>query len=311
MSVLTILLFLLGVLAIVLAALLWAQARSFKALFARCGKCGYVVHGVERMFCPECGTDFREGGIQPPFSLEWKFFISVWTLCLLAIGIFSSPVFTHFGPKTYESWVSLMLLSDQSAHRSYQIQFNCDGRLAGTRAGGPNNVLIPSGHAKSVTWQPAPPTHGASEVWVRVRDMAINPTGYNLVYNPTILEYGYESPAGETHGNGELDQAIIEQWLLSCGLPPGPELSDEITDIGEAISAAANGKPTFTLTVLSAQRQANGLRAKVNWVSWSVLVPFWLVIYSLGYLWFIRYRRWRARELKAAQIGQASEESSA
>ena len=141
--------------------------------------------------------------------------------------------------------------------------------------------------------------------------MAINPTGYNLVYNPTILEYGYESPAGETHGNGELDQAIIEQWLLSCGLPPGPELSDEITDIGEAISAAANGKPTFTLTVLSAQRQANGLRAKVNWVSWSVLVPFWLVIYSLGYLWFIRYRRWRARELKAAQIGQASEESSA
>lgn len=33
---------------------------------AVCGGCGYSVRGVSELWCPECGADLREVGIEPP-----------------------------------------------------------------------------------------------------------------------------------------------------------------------------------------------------------------------------------------------------
>ena len=37
-----------------------------------CGRCGYAVHGLESLSCPECGSDLREAGIRmTPTARRW------------------------------------------------------------------------------------------------------------------------------------------------------------------------------------------------------------------------------------------------
>ncbi|QQE13035.1 hypothetical protein JD969_06130 [Planctomycetota bacterium] len=39
---------------------------------ASCGHCGYIVLGLERLICPECGNDLREVGIEKPRANDGK-----------------------------------------------------------------------------------------------------------------------------------------------------------------------------------------------------------------------------------------------
>lgn len=289
----------------------WWIARRWAHLFARCGKCGYVVHGLERMYCPECGADFRKCGILKPINLTRKEFVLLWTVLLPAAAFAPSIIFPLFAPMTHSTWVRLTLLSDHIPRRSYQLDFRCDGQLYGAGAPTPVSGPTPGGQTKTVTWQPAPPAEGVSTIDVRMQDIVLNPNGFGLWVDPIARSYIYDTGSGSVQGHGDVDAQVIEQWLLACGVPAGPDLTEECIDLDAAIRAVTEGKPTFSVSWISPLRQDSGFYISGTRMRWVIVIPFWLVIYALGYLWYIRYRRWRERELKAAQIGQASQESSA
>jgi len=54
-----------------------------------CGKCGYIVRGIEGFTCPECGSDLREVGIIPPGGrrpMGTAMRLLVWTVATLPAG---------------------------------------------------------------------------------------------------------------------------------------------------------------------------------------------------------------------------------
>ncbi|QQE13033.1 hypothetical protein JD969_06120 [Planctomycetota bacterium] len=55
-----------GVMLIVLGVVMKREPGRGEEAEARCGSCGYIVLGLERMECPECGNDLREVGIERP-----------------------------------------------------------------------------------------------------------------------------------------------------------------------------------------------------------------------------------------------------
>jgi hypothetical protein len=62
----------------------------------RCGRCGYIVRGLARSICPECGSDLREVGVRRGdpwvnFLRRHRFALRVaacvaWTLCVMRLG---------------------------------------------------------------------------------------------------------------------------------------------------------------------------------------------------------------------------------
>ena len=78
-------------LCLVLLVWLWVRVlRRPKHYHAVCGHCQYIVEGLETMFCPECGSDFRKIGIEMPYKkdrIEPATFVVLWTFLLLPIAL--------------------------------------------------------------------------------------------------------------------------------------------------------------------------------------------------------------------------------
>ena len=69
---------------------------------ARCGRCGYPATGLERMQCPECGSDFREVGMLAPRQrprIRTILFLLLWSLLLPAPARVGSVYLLRIGPK--------------------------------------------------------------------------------------------------------------------------------------------------------------------------------------------------------------------
>ncbi len=79
---------------------------------AKCGRCGYPATGLERMQCPECGSDFREVGMLAPRHrprIRTILFLLLWSLLLPAPAWQGSAYLIRIGPKIEIPWQMLQI----------------------------------------------------------------------------------------------------------------------------------------------------------------------------------------------------------
>lgn len=97
---------------------LWARVlRKPKHCHAVCGQCQYIVEGLQTMFCPECGSDFRKVGIEMPHKrgrVEPVTFLALWTLLLGPVALCISGFIIAIGHdlivSSLRDWLGLIVL---------------------------------------------------------------------------------------------------------------------------------------------------------------------------------------------------------
>jgi hypothetical protein len=85
-----------------LVYLWWRIMRRTSSLdLPRCRKCGYIILGLQRAVCPECGADLHDAGIKPPRNtkpISFTSFAILWSLLLPLPALTVSGVLIWFGP---------------------------------------------------------------------------------------------------------------------------------------------------------------------------------------------------------------------
>ena len=95
----------------------WRVLRKPKHYHAVCGHCQYIVEGLQTMFCPECGSDFRKVGIEMPHKqdrVELATFLILWTVLLGPVALCISGLIIAIGHGSFVSssgdWLGLVMV---------------------------------------------------------------------------------------------------------------------------------------------------------------------------------------------------------
>lgn len=83
-----------------LAWLWYLVLRKLTMQHAVCGHCQYIVEGLQTMYCPECGSDFRKVGIVTPrrqAAIKPAFFQLAWLVLLTPFALSMSGAVIAMG----------------------------------------------------------------------------------------------------------------------------------------------------------------------------------------------------------------------
>lgn len=295
-------------------AWLWYRVlRTPKEQHAVCGHCQYIVEGLQTMFCPECGSDFRKVGIGTPGKrgqIEPVRFLVLWTVLLAPLVLIVSGLAIALGPQrvTALSTVSLSPKSHSFGHVELRFRgaFTAPKGFGGTRPLGIKMVGSTGERMKL-----ALPKIGFNRV-ADVIELTISaaskpmPSARTLSVSPGSGAYRYTNAEGRTVDQAQgFSQAVMEDWFAVFGLTPDvPGAGADAAELFALVNAHAQGQVFFTTNGYRASGFTNSVSRSgpVGWVLGGVLV-FWLLVYVGGIVLY--YRRRRLRHATQAAVAVA------
>jgi hypothetical protein len=199
------------------------RRRSVRVTDPSCGKCRYIVHGLESFICPECGSDLREVGILAPGTREplsrgkrvllWLFIAPAPTLFLFAI----------LGPLLAPQWLQTTqrrVIFCQAPYCNVTLTANSEGKKL--IFGQPPRSRAPAAtEPGNFFFIPAEPevlflTSGTSPIFSMNIDLPTRTFRYFPPNQPMV--------------KGTFDAAAIEKWLNLQGFND-PRVADRAADI--------------------------------------------------------------------------------
>jgi hypothetical protein len=267
--------------------LIFWRRRGVRVTEPSCGKCRYIVHGLEGFICPECGSDLREVGILRP---DTRAPLSRGKRTLLWFAVAPLPTFLLAAILMPIAMPQLLTQTQrrvifcQAPYCNVTLTANTMGKklIFGTRLYVDRNVVSP------------PP----AEVLFLSNGNAVNAT---MDVRFPARTFSYRASSNKIVV-GKFDAKAVEKWLNDQGFND-PRVADRAVDIVAALdemgTPAGQGftnfphdptlpmpspgiaHPTFTMT----QAQPN----EATWVASALLfVLVWLA--GLPFVWRQRSR---------------------
>ena len=193
-----------------------------------CGKCRYIVHGLEGHICPECGSDLREVGILQPGMVDpmprWKR-VLVWFLIapMPTLGLFGI-----LGPLLAPQWLlttQRRVIFSQTPYCNVIITANSEGKKL--IFGQPARRTGPAATQPGGFFVPATP-----EVLFLSTNGPTATMSLNIELPTRTFRY---FPPGQPMVTGKFDAAAIEKWLNLQGFND-PRVADRAADIYNCVN---------------------------------------------------------------------------
>jgi hypothetical protein len=189
-----------------------------------CGKCAYIVLGIEGWICPECGSDLREVGIIPPGGarrMNNGARLLVWTLIVFPpLLLLGSILSRAIGPRWASSQQQRVIFV-QSPTLFTTIRAQLDGRkLVWGRPG--NNSAVPY-QTLTLTLNSGKPTD-------------------RMTVELATMTGTFTDAAGKRVG-GRFDAGLIAAWLGANGFAGSADLDERSADVLTAVAEMTTASP--------------------------------------------------------------------
>jgi len=287
---------------------LWMRVfRKPHAPHARCGQCGYVVEGLTTMFCPECGSDFRKVGIVKPKkrAVSPVRFTLLWTVLLAPIALVLGSLMVALAPRVANTFCSVYITPVSGSFHLINLHVHGQSRRwFGMMSGPPRTALpptmVPNGHIAS-----AGQTTTATAMGIdgSPRYITMNPPRpggrlpsyeFSLNYFPKSQQYIVNN---QPVVSGEPSDAVIRDWLVFNGCSPEhPDLLEDAAALQQLIIAIGSRQSEISLSRLNLSANTGGgsfssSAGRIHPLSVTLVVAFWLLIYAVGIVLYMRHRR--------------------
>ena len=292
---------------------LWYRVlRKPKQQHAICGHCQYIVVGLETMFCPECGSDFRRVGIRAPDKrgrVEPGNFLAVWTILLFPVAMVIGGLMIAIGPYKVEAATPLSLVA---TYRGFD-EATVITRYAFTAWGGSARIGLVGeeigmvGNRITITLPGVTPRRRPDSIDLDLHPFArsTSRSGSRLSVYPESGGYRYALASGKLVRQPKgFSPTVVEDWFAASGLTSAsPDLRADAADLFALVNAYAQGKGSFATSRfgLAGGRPAGFTSSPHRW-SILAVAAFWLIIYVGGIMF---YRRVRLRQAVQDAIATA------
>jgi hypothetical protein len=259
--------------------LLWLAVGPKRAKGPSCGKCGYMVEGLQDLSCPECGSDLRKVGIDSPRSRMMppiEFFVC-WTALLILPLLVMYTLAHQAGPRVYTMTATFGLESNTGSMPVLMIEW-----FAESRSPALNSFFTSSSTTSSYG------EDGETETTFR----------FPTVKNQTIVDYEIDVRTEDaaapqvTLDKSSVDSKPLDPEMLAVLFSDENSVSREYqAEVAAMLTALLRGDPSFTSKQLTyaGSNTARGNVSTPGWYTWS-LVAACAALYCLGIIWFMRVR---------------------
>ena len=291
-------------------AWLWYRVlRKPKHQHAVCGQCQYIVEGLQTMFCPECGGDFRKVGIETPGKRDQigpVRFLVLWTVLLAPLALMVSVVAIALGPQRVTGASTCGLSPTSHSFRRVNLCFRSDftapNGFTRRRRSGPG--LSSSGRRVTLRFPTTTPSRAADVVELTISGPSKPmppPSARMLSVYPRSGAYRYTNAAGQTVDQAQgFNQAVMADWFAAFGLTADAPDAADAAELFALVNAYAQGQASFTANrYVSAGGSSSMSNSRpAGWMLGGVSA-FWLLVYVSGIVLYYRRRRRMAPAIEA------------
>jgi hypothetical protein len=250
----------------VLAVVVMRASRRGPVAEPSCAACGYAVRGLEKLICPECGSDLRLVGITTPHARTRMSPVGralLWTMLLPIPALSLSAVISDALP----------------AHSTREQRID----MGKPQSGAYGSVVI-FGYGSG-------PSGSVPVATVTMRFSTATGLSPTLLINGLDLTFELDDGRQRTPGLGEFSQDAVIAWMSTAGVDTGdPAVAQEAEDLYErtlavALGGSAGPSPHFPGTTSSSFRR----RSPPPWFAPTAIL-FWLLIWVGGIVVTLRRR---------------------
>ncbi len=240
-----------------------------------CGRCGYAVHGLTAMTCPECGCDFRQVGIDTPKqrgTVGPAWFLILWTMLLPMPAAVSVLLAAALGP-TYKVTIENLTLTPNTSSGYKEIDVSTSSH--GPSFGDVFFIVGANPDVLDVTMLPS--ASNTNWAWMKV----------------DTTTWTWQDPSATTNAS-PLDEQAVLNWMSTANINTSdPAVQEQARELLRILTEAPTvGLQNVQTGVFSATRSSWQNQFPAPWFVLAVGL-FWLAVWVGGIVIYIRLRRRR------------------